>query len=92
MRRALTLALFAHLSYEPGKPLGEDRLKALKEYRELLAAAAPAVEKCGFDAETLARQKRIIARALAFIDKVLKDGQVSADDLTKYLPGVAGRM
>jgi hypothetical protein len=78
------LALFGHLSYEPGKPLGEERVKTLKEYRDLLAAAEPAAEKCGFDPETLARQKRIIARGLAFIDAVLKDGQVSADDLTKY--------
>ncbi len=78
------LALFAHLSHEPGKPLSEERMKALKEYRDLIAAAAPAVEACGFDADTLTRQKRIIARGLEFIDKVLKDGQVSADDLTKY--------
>lgn len=79
-----TLALFAHLSHEPGKPLGEDRLAALKEYRELLAAAGPAVESIGFDLETLTRQRRIITRGLEFIDKVAKDGQVSADDLTRY--------
>jgi hypothetical protein len=79
-----TLALFAHLAHEPGKPLGDDRLKALKEYRALLAAAAPAVEACGFDLDTLTRQKRLVARGLEFADKVLKDAQVSADDLTKY--------
>jgi hypothetical protein len=79
-----TLALFGHLSHEPGKPLGEERLKALKEYRELLAAAAPAVANCGFDADTLARQKRLTDRGLAFIDQVLKDGQVSPEGLTKY--------
>jgi hypothetical protein len=78
------LALFTHLAYEPGKPLGEERVKTLKEYRESLAAAESAAEKCGFDAETLARQKRIIARGLSFVDAVLKDGQVSADDLTKF--------
>lgn len=78
------LALFGHLAHEPGKPLGEERIKTLKEYRNILAAAAPATERCGFDPETLARQKRIIERGLAFIDAVLKDGQVSADDLTKF--------
>jgi hypothetical protein len=78
------LALFAHLAHEPGKALGDDRVKALKEYRELLAAAAPAVETFGFDLDTLTRQKRIAARGLSFIDAVLKDGQVSADELTKY--------
>jgi hypothetical protein len=79
-----TLALFAHLAHEPGKPLGEERLKAVKEYRDLLAAAAPAVETFGFDLDTLTRQKRLLARALEFADAVLKDGQVSAADLTKF--------
>jgi hypothetical protein len=78
------LGLFSHLSHEPGKPLGEARVKALKEYRDLLAAAGPAAEACGFDRETLVRQKRIISRGLAFVDAVLKDGQVSADDLVRY--------
>jgi hypothetical protein len=78
------LGLFGHLAHAPGKPLGEERVKALKEYREILAAAGPAAEACGFDPATLARQKRIIARGLAFIDAVLKDGRVSADDLARY--------
>lgn len=79
-----TLALFAHLAHEPGKPLGEERTKALKEYRELLVAAGPAAAAFGFDLDTLTRQKRIIARSLEFIDKVRKDGQVSADDLNAF--------
>jgi hypothetical protein len=78
------LALFAHLSHEPGKPLGEERVTTLKEYRGFLAAAGPAAEVCGFDPATLARQKRIITRSLVFIDAVLKDGQVTEDDLTRY--------
>jgi hypothetical protein len=78
------LGLFGHLSHEPGKPLGAERLQALKDYRELLAAAGPAAEKCGFQPDTLARQKRIIARGIEFIDAVLKDGQVSAGDLVHY--------
>lgn len=79
-----TLALFAHLAHEPGKPLGEDRIKALTEYRELLTTAGTAIEKAGFDLDSLTRQRRIIERSLAFIDTVLKAGQVSADDLEKY--------
>ncbi|MBX9584426.1 MAG: hypothetical protein K2X87_29345 [Gemmataceae bacterium] len=80
----VTLGLFGHLAADPGKPLGDDRVKRLTEYRGQLAAAAPAVEGYGYDADTLARQKRMIDRGLAFIDKVLADGQVSADDLTRY--------
>jgi hypothetical protein len=78
------LALFGNLSHKPGEPLAEERVKTLKEYRDLLAAAGPAVARCGFDSDTIARQKRIISRGLVFIDVVLKDGQVSADDLVKY--------
>lgn len=80
----VTLGLFGHLAHEPGKPLGGDRVKVLTEYRQQLAAALPAVEGYGYDPDTLARQKRMIERDLAFIDKVLADGQVSADDLTRY--------
>jgi hypothetical protein len=79
-----TLALFGFLSEEPGRPLSEERLKALKEFQALVAAVGPVVEKCGFDADTLARQKRLLARAEALAAKILQDGKVSADDLTKF--------
>jgi len=79
-----TLALFTHLAFEPGQPLGEERTKTLKEYHALMTAALPAVEKFGFDADTLARQKRIMTRALEFATKVLEAGKVSADDLAKF--------
>lgn len=79
-----TLALFTHLSFEPGKPLADERLKTLTEYQALLTAAKPVVEKFGFDPDSLARQKRIIDRAQEFIAKVLQDGKVSADDLAKF--------
>jgi hypothetical protein len=78
------LGMFGHLAHATGKPLSAERTQALKEYRDALAAAGPAVQACGFDPATLARQKRILARGLAFVDAVLKDGQVSADDLVKY--------
>lgn len=79
-----TLALFAHLAHEPGKPLGEERTNTLKEYRERLATAGAAIGKAGFDLDTLTQQRRIVERSLAFIDTVLKAGQVSADDLERY--------
>jgi hypothetical protein len=78
------LGPFGHLADAAGKPLGAERIEALKEYRDVLAAAGPAAQACGLDAATLARQKRILARGLAFIDAVLKDGQVSADGLVKF--------
>ncbi len=78
------LALFGHLEHEPGKPLGADRVRALKEFRETLVAAGPAAEACGSDPDTLARQKRILARGLEFLDAVLKEGQVSAEALARF--------
>jgi hypothetical protein len=79
-----TLALFTHLSSERGKPLGDERLKSLKEYEALLTATVPAIEKTGFNPDVLARQKRILSRALQFTTKVLQDGKVSSDDLEKF--------
>ena len=79
-----TLALFGHLSESPGQPLGDARLKALKDYQALLVAAGPAVEKFGFDADTLARQKRLLARAGELTAKVLEDGKVSPEDLARF--------
>jgi hypothetical protein len=79
-----TLALFAHLASEPGQPLGADRVKTLKEYQTLLTAAGPAVEKFGFDPDTLACLQRVLARALDFTAAVLRDGKVSADELAKF--------
>lgn len=79
-----SLALYGHLSDGPGRPLSEDQLKSLKEYQTRLAAAGPAVEKFGFDADTLARQKQMLARAERLTAKVLQDGKVSAEDLTAF--------
>jgi hypothetical protein len=79
-----TLALFTHLSSKTDKPLGEELLKSLTDYQELMKAAVPATEKCGFDQETLARQKRILARSQEFTARVLKDAMVSSDDLVKF--------
>jgi hypothetical protein len=79
-----TLGLFGLLAHEPGKPLGEARLKALAEFQALLTATGPAVEQFGFDPDTLARQKRILERASAFAAKAAKDGQVAADDLNAF--------
>ena len=79
-----TLALFGHLSEEPGRPLSEERLKILKEHQALAAAAGAVVEKFGFDAEALARQKRLLARTEELTAAVLRDGKASAEDLTKF--------
>jgi hypothetical protein len=80
----VTLALFSLLSSETGRQLGDSQLKTLTEYRALMTSAEVAVETFGFHADTLARQKRILARAQEFTAKVVKDGIVSETDLTKF--------
>ncbi len=79
-----SLGLFTFLTRQTDKPLADESVARLKEYRKLISAAGDALEKCGFDAETAARQKKITARNLDFLDRVLKDGTVSAADLTSY--------
>jgi hypothetical protein len=79
-----TLALFTHLSSEPGQPLGKERLKTLSEYQALMAAAILPLERFGLEPELLARQKRILARAQEFAAKVLQEGSVSASDLAMF--------
>lgn len=79
-----TLALYTHLSSDAGKLIGDERLKSLKEYKALLTAAGPALEKLEFDPETKARQRRILDRAGEFVARVLKNGMVSTDELNKF--------
>jgi len=80
----ITLALFSLLSSKAGSPLVEAPMKTLSDYQTLMTAAGPAIEKFGFDPDTLARQKRILARAQEFTAKVFKDGMVSDTDLSKF--------
>lgn len=80
----VSLGLFTFLTHQTDKPLPEAAVTRLTDYRKLVVAAADVVGKCGFDAEPAARQKRITARDLEFLDKVLADGKVSAADLTAY--------
>lgn len=78
------LGLFALLAQGAGKPIDKDQLKALKDYQTLLTAARSVVEKFGFDADSLARQKRVLDRAEQLTAKALKDGKVSKEELTKF--------
>jgi len=78
------LGLSTFLTNEPDRPLDAERRKTLTDYQALLTAAGPAVEKFGFDADTLARQKRILGRAQEITARILKDGKVPTDELAKF--------
>jgi hypothetical protein len=70
-------------------PLTEERLTALRRYREQADAARATLEKRGFSAESLKRQQQIFATSLAFLDKALERKQVSIDELTAFAREVA---
>lgn len=80
----VTLATYTHLARFADKPLPADAAATLRDYRKLVAAAGPSIDKCGFDDATAIRLWRIVGDATTFIDKVLADGRVSAADLTRY--------
>jgi hypothetical protein len=65
-------------------PLTDERLTALRRYREQAEAARATLEKRGFSAESLKRQQQIFTASLAFLDKALERKQVSSDELTAF--------
>jgi hypothetical protein len=75
------LALYVMLA---DGPLSDERLTALRRYREQADAAHGTLEKRGFSAESLKRQQQIFTASLAFLDKALERKQVSSDDLTAF--------
>jgi hypothetical protein len=64
-----------------GQPLPDRVITEVKEFRTVVAKCPEVVEKCALDADTLARQKRILGAVVAFLDKVLADGKVTAESL-----------
>jgi hypothetical protein len=65
-------------------PLTEERLTALRRYRDQAEAARATLEKRGFSAESLKRQQQIFTASLAFLDKALQRKEVSAEELTAF--------
>jgi hypothetical protein len=87
----LAYGLYGHPSADQPKPTILRHSQATREavlaalpLAEVFEVAGHAATDWNNDPDTIARQKRIISRGLVFIDVVLKDGQVSADDLVKY--------
>ena len=84
------VALGTHSILAPhanGNPLPDAVLASVKEFRGVVVKCEPALEGRGLDADTLARQKRLIASATAFLDKVLADGKVTEAALLAYCRG-----
>jgi hypothetical protein len=84
----LPLAIYATLTPGDGA-VGEDRLKTLAGLRELIPPAAASLDALKLSAATLARQKRIVAGSLAFLDDVAGKREFARPLLLAFTRGMA---
>jgi hypothetical protein len=83
----LPLAIYVTLTPGDGV-VGEDRLKTLAGLRELIPPAEASLDTLKLSAATLARQKRIVADSVAFIDDVAGKGKFARASLLAFTRGM----
>ena len=82
------LAIYVTLT--PGEGgVEDDRLQTLAKLRELIPPAAAALDGVKLPAETLARQKKIVAKSLAFLDEVAGTRRFARPQLLAFTHGMA---
>jgi hypothetical protein len=79
----IPLAIYVTLTPGDGA-VGEDRLKTLAGLRELIPPAEASLDTLKLSAATLARQKRIVADSLAFLDDVAGKGKFARSLLLAF--------
>ena len=84
----IPLAIYVTLTPGDGA-LDEDRLKTLAGLRELIPAAEASLDTLKLPAATLARQKRIVAESLAFLDDVARRRTFVRSSLLAFTRGMA---
>jgi hypothetical protein len=84
----LPLAIYVTLTPGDGV-VGEDRLKTLAGLRALVPPAEASLDTLKLSAATLARQKRIVADSLAFLDDVAGRGKFARASLLAFTRGMA---
>jgi len=84
----IPLAIYVTLTPGDGV-VGEDRLKTLAGLRELIPPAEASLDTLKLAAATLARQKRIVANSLAFLDDVSGRRQYTRSSLVAFTRGIA---
>src|SRR5262249_13150466 len=67
----------------PGE-ISEQRRAGLRGYREQVALAGKNLEGRGFSNGELERQRQILTGSQEFLDQVLREGQVSGEDVTAF--------
>lgn len=80
----IPLAVFVLLEPYGDGPLSDERLAAIRRYRELLPAVRDAVAKRGFTGAVLERQYRLIKDSDDFLDGVLKQKESRKADVAAF--------
>jgi len=84
----IPLAIYVALTPGDGA-IGEDRLKTLAGLRELIPPAEASLDTLKLSAGTLARQKRIVAASLTFLDDVAGSHKFARSALLAFTRGMA---
>jgi hypothetical protein len=84
----LPLAIYVTLTPGDGA-VGDDRLKTLAGLRALIPPAEASLDTLKLSAATLARQKRIVAQSLAFLDDVAAKRKFARPSLLAFTRGMA---
>jgi hypothetical protein len=78
------LAVFVLLAPYGDGPLSDERIAAVRRYRELIPAARAEVAKRGFTGAVLERQYRMIDDSSAFLDGVLERKEAKTADVAAF--------
>ncbi len=86
------LMTFVLLSGTEGRPLDPVQKAEVGYIQELIAAALGGIDRAGFPAGSLDRQKEILRRTQAYLAGVLRDGKAPADALEAFAKQTAPLM
>lgn len=80
----IPLAVFVLLTPYGDGPLTDERITAVRRYRDLIPAARDAVAKRGFTAAVLERQYKLIDESAKFLDDVLERKEAKTADVAAF--------
>ncbi len=81
----VALGVYALVGGKTDGPLDEPTLKAIRQYRDLAAAAGQALAGRGLNEKQVETQTQILDGSVRFLDAVLDRGQVKGDELADYV-------
>jgi hypothetical protein len=84
----IPLAIYVALTPGDGA-VGDDRIKTLASLRQLIPPAEASLDSLNLSTATLARQKKIVATSLAFLDDVVERRKFARSSLLAFTRGMA---